>query len=193
MVQAITQFFLAHHNVVLPGIGQLKAERLDARYEATSKTMHPTGYNFQWIPVNDPNLESPQPLMAFLSRNNQWTEEESFEAMHAFGKEVKTAIEEKGEWCWPGLGKLVSLNNENFGFVPDAFYGKAYEQIPAIQFFKSGQPHQLLVGDKETTTVDMQEALMDDEMASEGKWWIPGLILGLVTLGLIVARVMGYL
>ena len=138
-------------------------------------------------------MGSAQPLMAFLSRNNQLTEEESFDAMHAFGQQIKGAIESYGEWLWPGVGKLVSLNSESIGFVPEPVYQLYQQPVEAVRAIHSGRSHQMLVGDRETNTIEMQEELTEQELAAEGRWWMPALIVGIITIALISARLSGFL
>jgi hypothetical protein len=193
MVNAITQFFIQHRDVVLPGIGQLKAIHNPARYDAAQQMMFPPGHSFQWIPADEGSNGSLQTLMAYLSRKNQWTEEESFEAMNGFCRSVQESISTSGEWFWPGLGKLVSLNKESIGFVPETLFQQYHSPLVAERAIHSGRSHQMLVGDKETSTAEMQEVLTEEDVVTEGKWWVPALIVGVITLFLILARLSGWI
>ena len=193
MVQAITEFFLDNHEIVLPGIGQLKAVQHPARYDAGQQLMLPPIMSFQWKPAEDEDIDSPQALMAFLSRKFQWSEEESFEAAGVFTGQVRTSIKEQGEWIWPGMGKLVALNNQNVGFVPDGSFQQFFKALPAVRAIHAGRSHQMMVGDKETNTHEMQEALSGEEKSKVAKWWWPALIVGVLTISLIVARLSAWI
>lgn len=191
MLEALTHYFSQNRQIVLPGIGELKAVYNPARYDAGQQLMLPPGFSFQWIPQEEGEMDSPQPLMAFLGRMNQWTEEESYEAMHSFGNSLRNTIATRGEWIWPGVGKLVPLNKESLGFVPEEGLDNYLTPIEAKRAIHTGAVHQMIVGDKETNTFEMQEALKEAEDLPSDKWWIPSLIMAILTLVLIILRLSG--
>ena len=192
MVHALTEYFLQHRDVVLPGLGQLKAVPKAARYNAGQQLMLPPQVTFQWIPAEDQSIDSPQPLMAYLSRKNHWTEEESFDAAKAFEQEVRAIIEHDGEWRWPGLGKLIPLNNQSIGFVPEPSFQQVFIPLTAVRALHTGRSHQMLVGDKATSTQHMQDTLTEEKLALQGgRWYIAALILGILALILIAIKTAG--
>lgn len=186
MVELLTQYFIQHKEVVLPGLGQLQASTLPARYDASRQVMLPPSMQFQWQPK--PTL-STQPLMGFVSMHTQLSEEESFDALNEWSKNIKASIEKNEEWIWHGIGKLVAMAGGQIGFVPDGKMEGYFSAIDAPRISHAGRTHQMLVGDKETNTVDMQQMLNEEEeFVGEGRWWIPSLLLGTVLVLLIVAR-----
>jgi hypothetical protein len=102
-------------------------------------------------------------------------------------------LEEKGEFSWAGLGKLVQISGSTTGFVPDAALEAYLPQLEAVRVVRTGISHQMLVGDKETNSAEMQQMLLEEEEPyTEGRWWIAALMLGLMATALIVGRLGGW-
>jgi hypothetical protein len=193
MVDLLTTYFLNNREVILPGIGQLQSIQMPARFDAARQLMLPPSEAFQWKPDAESTI-SPQGLMGFLSRQRHWTEEDSFEEVAAFCQQVKNELKEKGQWQWPGLGKLVTIGDGAFGFVPDRDFEIYRKSITARRVQHTERINPMLVGDRETNTADMQAELNAEEMIIEkNRWWIPAVIVGLFTLAVIIARLNGRL
>ncbi len=193
MLALFTQYFIARGSISLPGLGVLSAEPVNARFDAGRQVMVPPRLQFQWQPQTG-EAEGVQPLAGFISRHSQMSEEESFEAVTTFCNGVKKALEETGEFTWNGLGKLVKISGDTIGFVPDAALDTYLPVVEAERVAQAGKTHQMLVGDKEINSADMQQMLLEGaELPTEGRWWVAALILGLITLSLIIGRLAGWL
>jgi len=174
--------------VGLPGLGVLNAVPVSAKFDASRQVMVPPRLQFQWQPQTG-EVEGLQSLAGFVSRHSQMSEEDSFDAIAAFCGNVKSTLEEKGEFRWNGLGKLVKIATGTTGFVPDASLEGYLHPIEATSVVRTSQSHQMLVGDKEINSADMQQLLLEEEEPySEGKWWIAALIIGLIATALIAGR-----
>lgn len=192
MVELIIQYFVQYKKVGLPGLGVLVAEPVPARFDAASQVMVPPRMQFQWQPKSG-EAEGIQSLTGFVSRHSQMSEEDSFEAITGFCTKVKRTLEEKGEFSWAGLGKLVQISGGTTGFVPDAALEAYLPQLEAVRVVRTGISHQMLVGDKETNSAEMQQMLLEEEEPyTEGRWWIAALMLGLMATALIVGRLGGW-
>ena len=188
VVELITQYFVQHNEVGLPGLGVLSAVPVSAKFDASRQVMVPPRLQFQWQPQTG-EVEGLQSLAGFISRHSQLSEEDSFDAISEFCNGVKSTLEEKGEFRWNGLGKLVKISTGTTGFVPDTALEGYLLPIEATRVVRTGHSHQMLVGDKETNSADMQQMLSEEEEPySEGKWWIAALVLGLIATALIVGR-----
>lgn len=193
MIELITQYFIQHKAVGLPGLGVLSAVPVPAKFDASRQVMLPPRNQFKWQPQSG-EVEGLQFLAGYVSRHSQMSEEDSFDAITVFCGEVKATLEEKGEFVWSGLGKLVQISAGETGFVPDASLDAYLPQIEAARVIRAGQSHQMMVGDKEISSADMQQMLLEEEEPeSEGRWWIAALILGLCAIALIVGRLGGWI
>lgn len=193
MIELITQYFIQHHAVGLPGLGMLSAEPVSAKYDASRQVMLPPRYQFKWQPQSG-EVEGVQSLAGYVSRQSQMSEEDSYKAISVFCGEVKSILEKKGEFVWTGLGKLVQISAGKTGFVPDASLDAYLPQIEAPRVIRTGQSHQMIVGDKEINSADMRKMLLEEEEPEyEGRWWIAALILGLGAIALIVGRLGGWI
>ena len=189
MHQLLNQYLARHQQVVLPGIGQLQVWPVPAHYDAGSQKLLPSRLSFEWHPPE--NVNTPlQPQVGFFSRVSGLPEEECFDALHTFCQEVKKGLEEQGEWSWPSMGKLVVLAGGNISFVPDGFFDAYQEPLEAPRVTHQGRAHQMMVGDRETNTLEMQTLLQDDgqEEPVEGKWWIASVVIGTAAVLLMMAR-----
>lgn len=191
MVNLLTNYFLANRELLLPGIGQLQSVHLPARYDAARQQMLPPSESFNWQPDGEAGVSN-QSFLGFLSRQKHWSEEESYEELTAFCNQVRGALNESGEWIWPGLGKLVKISEGNYGFVPDPVLNDYYRAIPAERVQHSNRPHPVKVGDRETNTVELQSELAEGlQVQGPTRWWLPALVIGILAVALIIARLTG--
>jgi hypothetical protein len=188
MVNLLTQYFIQNKELLLPGVGYLKATEEPARYDGSLQQMLPPEYKFKWQPGEDAHI-SLQPLLGYISRQTQWPEEVCFSALENMVKDIKASLEVSGEWQWPHMGKLVHLSGGKVGFVPNGFATPYYRKLQATRVVRKDRTHQMLVGDKETDTLKMQQELYPErEETTTHRWWVPALILGTFTLTLIIGR-----
>lgn len=188
MVDLLTKYFLTNREVVLPGIGQLQSVQMPARFDAARQIMLPPSEAFNWSPDGESTI-SPQGLMAFLSRQKQWSEEDSFEQVTVFCNKVKSELNQSGQWVWPGLGKLIAISEGTFGFVPDKDFEKYYKPISATKVEHPGHKVLETVGDDFLETAE--ESIEEEVAATKKRWWLPALLVGILAIAAIIARLTG--
>ncbi len=189
MIDLLTKYFLTNREVVLPGIGQLQSVQIPARFDAARQIMLPPSESFQWNPDSESTL-SPQGLMGFLSRQRQWSEEDSFEEVTAFCNRVKNELNQSGQWVWPGLGKLIAISEGTFGFVPDSNFEKYYKPISASRV--EHPDHQASAAEHDNNINETGDDSAEAETpTTTNRWWIPALALGILALAAIIARQTG--
>lgn len=192
MFDFLTQYFFTNKAIALPGLGQLTLAVVSARYDITQQLMLPPENKFTWQPGDQIDLPV-QPLLGFISRKTGVPEEDCYAMIATTIEEIKNSLEGSGEWTWPGLGKLVHLSGGKTGFVPQPLLSSYSPKIFAPRVVRKEKKHDMLVGDRETNNLQMQMELNPEwEETQTNRWWIPALVLGVATLGLIVARAAGW-
>lgn len=192
MVDLVAQYFIQYNKLALPGVGMLSVTKVPAKFDGGRQVMLPPRLHFQWNPQAEEN-GGLQSFAGFVSRHTQMSEEESFDAITGFCNGLKKALHERGEFVLKGIGKLVRISDETTGFVPDAGFDVFLPSLTAGTVMRTGATHQLLVGDRETDSAEMQLLLADEQPEVEGRWWIAALLLGIAGIALIVARLGGWL
>jgi hypothetical protein len=187
MVDLLIQYFIQYKEVLFPGLGYLTATQSPARYDSARQVFLPPGLQFHWQPDAAVSL---QPLLGFVSKQTQLSEEECFEKVHEWSSSIKKQVFDNGEWAISGLGKLVLISGEKIGFVPEAGMDKYEVTLEAPRALHSDRAHQILVGDTEINSHVVSESGEEVLLKRADRWWIPSLILGIVTCALIVYKLM---
>lgn len=182
--------------LTLPGFGTLRVKKLPAQFHSGEQLLSPPETLVVWQEQTDQSEYSIQPLIGFISRNSDETEEDCFEKLHVFTGEIKQKLQSGEEVLWPGLG-VYQTGESGIEFRPDPAFKTYLKPIKANRVITAGKSHEMLVGDTQTNTGDMQTLLQMQEKNEvtepKDRWWIAAGIVGLLGVGLIVGKWMGLL
>jgi nucleoid DNA-binding protein len=193
MFYLLQQYLIDHEAVSLPGWGTLRLKNIPAEFHSRDQLLTPPQMIIQWQEQTETPDFSIQPLIGFLSRSQNETEEDCFEKLHDFIGQLKQQLQTNGEANWPGLGVYtIGQENKGIAFKPDPFLLSYLKPQQASRIIKAGKSHEMLVGDNQTNTIDMQTFLQmqvkPEAPVEKDRWWIPALIGGILGIAIIVAK-----
>ncbi len=196
MFYLLQQFLMDHGAVALPGFGTLRLKKVPAEFHSGEQVLSPPKTLVLWQEQKEQPEFSIQPLIGFISRSSDETEEDCFENLQAFIGQLKHQLQTAGELVWPGLGVYL-YKESGIEFKPDDAMQAYLRPQKANRVITAGKVHEMLVGDTLTNSGEMQTLLHMQEVSeteiSKDRWWIAAGIVGLLGIGLIVGKWMGLL
>jgi hypothetical protein len=189
MSNVFAEYLLQQQELPIPGVGLLAWEAVPSAYDVAGRQFTPPGVLWHFTPVEQ--LDGTLPLQRFTGHVAIWhnlTEEEAFEEVQAFGRRIKTQLETTGIAAIGACGQLQAAEQE-LKFEPSAT-AVWLAPLPADRVMRKGASHQVLVGDQQTTTAEMEAylAAADEEPVAVDRWWLWPVILAAIALALIVWR-----
>jgi hypothetical protein len=185
MIHLLNEYLLEHKALYLKETGLLVLRQNDAVYDMSGKVIHPPQPVITILDNESP--VSLQLLASFIGRKLDISEEHAFGLYNQFCQLVHHTLLDKGEFAWEPLGTIQA---EKPDAVPVFELNKSLQdlqqEVSADRVVRQGVSHTMQVGDKETTTVAMQEWLDQDTEEVKDRWWIFPLVLGISAIGLIV-------
>jgi hypothetical protein len=187
MSNAFAEYLLQQHELPIPGVGHLKWEAVPAAYDVADRHFNPPGGSWSFATIDESDGALPlQRLTGHLALWQNLSEEEAFEEVQAFGQHVQHQLKATGCASIAGMGSLQATD-QGICFEPNAAT-VWLAPLAAERVIREGASHQMLVGDQQTTTTEMEAFLAEDENIAADRWWVWPAILAAVALALIVWR-----
>ena len=177
MLDHITSYLIQNRECALPSLGVFRMQAKSAELDIVNKQMLP--------PVEEVTFhardEHPSTgLITYIARKKMITERAAQEGLTAFCNTIGASIQGGGTLDMPSIGKLQKNSEGNVYFEAASL---PYSQPVLANAVMHPHPdHELLVGDKETTSVAMTEYLNEQETMVSSRWKIWALVLGGVAL-----------
>lgn len=167
----------------IPGLGTIYVERIPAQSDFVNRQLLPPSYHYRL----DRYFDTPgKDFFTFLSARKNMRDFEAMRAFNEWAMNLKNSI--SGENQSTELEGIGSLSRNSFGDVVFEPAGKAQSYdiaIPAERIIRSNAKHGMLVGDKETTNVEMNEYYTEEIHKEKIVWWIYALIIAAIALSAI--------
>lgn len=181
------EYLLQHHELPIPGVGHLEWAAAPAAYDVAGRQFTPPSGHWSFTPIEqlDGTL-SLQRLTGHVALWQNLTEEEAYDEVQAYGWRIKTQLENTGSAAIGACGRLQAGEPELRFEQSAAVLWLA--PLPAERVIREGASHQMLVGDQQTTTAEMEAYLAEEEPVAVDRWWLWPAILAAIALALIVWR-----
>ncbi len=164
LFDVIAASFFRKKRCVLPGIGRLELK------------LQPAGYDFP-----QQQISAPRPLISFTPARDT---EHIFNEFSAISQLLLEKLLRSGEVAVTGLG-VFTYGNGIVDFQAAVLPEALLQPVQAGKVIHKDAAHSMLVGDRETTTTEMQELLNEAEPAA-GRWWKAAAFLAAAALGLLL-------
>ncbi len=153
----IAPSFFQKKNCVLPGIGSLQL------------VTHPAATDF-----NNTQIIAPYQEIIFKPINNG----SIFNEFSAISELILKSLDEEGKVLLDGIGIFTKDHSGDIQFSPAMIDADLLQPVFAERVIHKDAQHKIIVGDKETTNVQMTE-FFNEEVIATDKWWIWALVLGI--------------
>ena len=181
MQQIIASFLLSKKYCPLPGVGSLQMLQQSASYLPGENKITGPKTSIQLVheifPVKD--------LIEFIAFKKQISSWQADTELEDFCKEIKNLSGSK-EIELPHAGKFYTDAEGYLCFREQPLFTEFFPPVEAHRVIHPNEPHQMLVGDKETTNQLMSEFLSSGDAKGATRWWIPCLVFLLIAAATIV-------
>lgn len=150
----------------LPGIGQLTLTTTPAEIDFSNKQIVAPLQSIVFVPISG--------------------NENSYNEFSAISELMKKNLDEEGSINLAGIGDFYKETNGTIRFEPIVLNPVFIQPVSAVRTIRQDAAHNLLVGDKKTTNVEMTEFLNEEaSVIKPDRWWIWAIVLGLIGIGLL--------
>jgi len=185
MFQDLNAYLFQHRSISIPGLGTIYLETFSASVDVADRTILPPLYQFRF----DKYFDSPdREFFAYIASQRNVLDYEAIRWYNEFSQDLRHRIRSEEKVDWEGVGTLKKGEGGSIIFEPAPTTGLFLTPAPAVRVNRQNAQHTLLVGDQERTNVEMNEWLMDEEMANmrrQRSWWIAALVIALLGLALL--------
>ena len=161
----------------MPGLGSLSLTTLPANTDISNKNMTAPAHQ---IMFNEEESNSGE-LISYLSQKTQSNTFEAAAALDHYCDGLKNALAEKKTAAIEGTGMFEVDDSGKLIFTAKELPPAFLPQVQAERVIHPETEHQMLVGDKETTNIQMAE-YFNVETVTKDRWWIWAVLLGVIGL-----------
>jgi hypothetical protein len=183
MFQVLNAYLFQHRSISIPGLGTIYLETLPATVDVAERTMLPPAYRFRF----DKYFDAPDAtFFSYLAVQKKILDYEAIKWYNEFSFELRNRIRSEDAVSWDGVGSLRKDGAGNVLFEPAASPVLFFQPTPAMRVTRQDAQHTMLVGDRERTSGEMNEWLLDDAARRKRvSWWVIALVLGGICLAIL--------
>lgn len=126
-------------------------------------------------------IKAPGETINFLPEENG---EKIFNEFTAISELMQKKLTEEGEVFLKGIGTFTWAKDGRVSFAAIQIDPVFSQPVPVERVPRKDAEHSILVGNQETTNVQMQDLYNDT--TTKSRWWIVALILGAIGIGLLL-------
>lgn len=166
MFDIIASSFFQKKTCRLPGIGNLELVTTPAEYDYGSKL-----------------IRAPRQTVLFVSASS--STKDQFNEFSAISQLMRDELNRNGIVRITGLGSFTKDSSNNIHFAAYAVNEDFLQPVVAEKVIHKDAEHSILVGDTETTNVQMNEYYNDEPVEAKDRWWIWAIALAVVAIAAI--------
>ena len=169
MQDSLYEFLLLNKKVSLPGIGTITLCQAPAQHDISNKQFIAPATFFTIDPRND---KPSKKLFDWLSSSLNITEWEAIKSVNDFSFDLKKKLSEYGEVNWEKVGVIRHNNNGELKLDPQNILLQCESPVTAEKVIRLKAEHTVLVGEKEKTSVEMEEYFAGSPARKNYTWLI---------------------
>ena len=184
MWQVLNAYLFQHRSISIPGLGTIYLETMPANVDVADRTMQPPTFQFRF----DKYFDAPdKEFFAFVAAQRNILDYEAIKWYNEFSFELRNRIRAEEQILWEGVGILKKDTTGGVQFEATPAPMLFLQPVPAMRVSRQDAQHNLVVGDRERTSGEMNEWLHDHARQRRRlPWWVMALVLavlGLAVLG----------
>jgi len=169
MQDSLYEFLLLNKKLRLPGIGTITLCQTSAQHDFSNKQFIAPAFFFTIDPKND---KPSKKLFDWLSFSLNITEWEAIKSVNDFSFDIKKKLSENGEVGWEKVGVIRRNNDGDLKLDPQNISLQSEPPVIAEKVIRVKAEHIVLVGEKEKTSVEMEEFLAGSRPKKNYTWLI---------------------
>ncbi|HLA52496.1 MAG TPA: hypothetical protein VK618_04295 [Flavitalea sp.] len=174
MIQLVAEYLTQKKSFSLPGIGTIYIERVPAQSDFVNRQLLPPFYHYRF----DRHFDSPdREFFIFLGARKGLEEQEAIRQYNEWTEQLRESLSSRKTSKLEGIGVLKKEAGGELRFEATNHPRSFDIKVHAERLIRSNASHHMLVGDRETTTVVMNDLLHDEHAVRERAWWIYVLVI----------------
>ncbi len=165
MYDVIASAFFQKKYCRLPGVGNLELLTIPAEYDFPSQ-----------------QIKAPRQQIQFIRAART---DNVFNEFSAISQLLREHLQREGTVDIRGLGTFSKQADGTIDFTAALISDDLFQPVLAQKVIHKDAEHSILVGDMETTNVEMTEFFNEEAVVVADRWWIGALIAGLVGIAVI--------
>ena len=149
MQQLIAAYLFQHKNCPLPGLGTLWVKQGNAQTDFSNKAITAPAPAI----VFDAKETDADKLLDYIAFKNNTTIYQAIETLGQFGNNLKSVILSNSNATLDGVGSFSADASGNISFTAIPLPAAFLQPVTAERVIHPQAQHNILVGDKETTTL----------------------------------------
>src|SRR5690606_13128956 len=152
MLEYVTAYLIQHKSISIPGLGTIYVERIPAQSDFVNRQLLPPAYHLRF----DRYFDSPdREFFVYLSARKGMPDYEAIREYNEWAQQLRNEIDNQQEVKLQGLGLLARDESGNIVFESEGALQTYDVVVPSQRIIRTNASHQILVGDKEMTNVEM--------------------------------------
>lgn len=185
MIEVLNSYLVQHKSISIPGLGTIYVERLPARTDFVNRSILPPAYQFRF----DKYFDAPdKQFFNYLATEKKIPDFEAIKMYNEWAYEFRNRIRSEESVTWEGVGTLQQDASGEILFEPISNKSPDVFPVTAQRIIRSDAAHSMLVGDKETTSVEMTEYLNEPVRGKRNKWLVAALVIAVIAMLLLFFR-----
>ena len=183
MQKALRKYFVLHHHLALPGIGNFSLQTSPAQIDFVNRQINPSATA---IAFSNDHVVPGKEFYNFLSEELDIDEPHAERQFEDFAASLKAEVNEHKKIHLRGIGYLTRQSSHFLSFQPEEIANDYFPVLTAERVIRKNATHVVKVGEQEKTSTEMQTALQEDRMvhtkakAPRERWWVPAAILAFI-------------
>ena len=169
MQDTLYEFLLLNKKLSLPGIGTISLCQNSAQHDIPGKQF--TAPSFYFI-LESRNDKPSKKLFDWLSSSFGLTEWEGIKSVNDFSFALKKKLSESGEVNWEKVGMIRRDNNGDLKLDQQNILLQSEQPVIAEKVIRVKAEHTVLVGEREKTSVEMEEYFAGSPAKKNYTWLI---------------------
>ena len=169
MQDSLYEFLILNKKLSLPGIGTIGLFQNPALHDFADRKFIPPFYFFEIEAGND---KPSKKLFDWLCASTGVSEWEAVKSVNDFSDALKKTLTDDGEVKWDRVGVLRRDKNGNIKLVSRTTSWQSEQPVTAEKVIRQKAEHTVLVGEKERSSIQMEEYFSQDSPKRSYTWII---------------------
>ena len=169
MQDSLYEFLLLNKKVSLPGIGTIMLYQAPAQHDLPNKQfIAPVPF----FTIDSRNDKPSKKLFDWLTSSLNITEWEAIKSVNDFSFDLKKKLSEHGEVSWGKIGVIRRNDKGDLKLDQQNILVQSEQPVAAEKVIRVKAEHTVLVGEREKTSVEMQEYFAASPAKKNYTWLI---------------------
>lgn len=178
MIQLIRTYLLQNKSISIPGLGTIYVERIPVQSDFVNRQLLPPSYHLRF----DKYFDAPgKEFFTYIAARKKIEDYEAIRMYNEWALNLRASIGNNQIAALEGMGTLKRDFSGEVLFEAEGPLSTVSVAVPAERILRSNSKHNMVVGDREYTNIEMNDYL-NEVHREKISWWIYALIVAAISL-----------